>query len=64
MNLTEYRKKKMKIKEIRERAGYSRYEFCNLFEIPYRTLQSWELGERVPPEYVVKLIEKVLDKKD
>ncbi len=31
------------VKDLRKQAGMSRKDFCNSFEIPYRTLQSWEL---------------------
>lgn len=34
----------------------SRSEFCGLLNIPKRTLEKWELGERTCPEYVVGLI--------
>ncbi|MBE5830588.1 MAG: transcriptional regulator, partial [Butyrivibrio sp.] len=30
--------------ELRNSTGMSRKEFCAYFEIPYRTLQDWELG--------------------
>lgn len=44
------------IREIRESTGLSRLEFCELLNIPKRTLEKWELGERSCPEYVVELI--------
>lgn len=44
------------IKNLRERYGLTRQEFCKMFRIPYRTLQSWELGERECPEWVFSLI--------
>lgn len=46
----------MTLKELRESAGMSRRQFCEYFEIPYRTLQDWELGNRSCPHYVVALI--------
>ena len=42
--------------ELRNRTGMSRKEFCTYFEIPYRTLQDWELGNTQAPEYVLRLI--------
>lgn len=47
----------MTIKELRTASGMTRNAFAEYFEIPYRTLQDWELETRNPPEYVVKLIE-------
>lgn len=37
---------KKNIKELRESIGMSRQEFCTVFDVPYRTLQSWEHGTR------------------
>ena len=34
----------------------TRTEFCEYFEIPYRTLQDWELGNRKMPEYLLRLM--------
>ena len=32
-------------------------EFCEKFEIPYRTMIEWELGHRnAPPPYVLRLL--------
>lgn len=46
----------MNIKEARKAAGLSQAEMSRLFEIPKRTIESWEAGERKPPAYVEKLI--------
>jgi DNA-binding transcriptional regulator YiaG len=43
--------------ELRMSTGMTRKEFCEYFEIPYRTLQDWELGNRKMPDYVLRLIE-------
>lgn len=43
-------------KAIREKSGMSRTEFAEWLGIPYRTMQEWELGRRVMPEYVLRLI--------
>ena len=48
---------KTKIKELRESVGMNRKDFCNYFQIPYRTVTEWELGNRHAPEYVLRLIE-------
>lgn len=54
----------MTIKELRERSGMTRPQFAKYFEIPYRTVQDWELGNRKCPEYLIKLIEYKLKKED
>lgn len=41
----------MTIKEAREERGLSRKEVCDWLKIPYRTLQSWEIGDRECPEW-------------
>lgn len=42
--------------ELRDSTGMSRKEFCEYFEIPYRTLQDWELGNRKMPDYLLRLM--------
>ena len=44
------------IREIRDITGLSRSAFCEMLNIPRRTLEKWEMGERSCPEYVVELI--------
>lgn len=51
-----------KIEEMRLRADLSRKEMCSRFEIPYRTLQSWELKARECPPWAERLILKELKK--
>ena len=50
------------IKALREKYKLTRKEFTELFEIPYRTVQDWELGNRKCPNYLIKLIEYKLEK--
>lgn len=51
-------------KMIREQSGMNRKDFSDWLGIPYRTMQEWELGRRVMPEYVLRLIAyKVLNEK-
>lgn len=50
-----------KLKELRKQYGLTRAHVCDAFQIPYRTLQSWELGERQCPEYVVCMMAMLLD---
>ena len=45
-----------KFKAIREQTGMNRKDFSDWLGIPYRTMQEWELGRRVMPEYVLRLI--------
>ena len=44
------------IREIRSGTGLSQTKFCEPLNIPTRTLQKWETGERKCPDYVVELI--------
>ena len=44
------------IKEIRQATGLSQSKFAGALNIPIRTLQKWEVGERECPPYVVELI--------
>ena len=43
-------------KAIRAKSGMNRKDFAEWLGIPYRTMKEWELGRRVMPEYVLKLI--------
>lgn len=51
---------------IRNMLGVSRAEFSRRYDIPIRTLEEWDAGRRVPPKYVVNLLERVVkeDMKD
>ena len=44
------------LKQLRLATGMNRKEFAEYFEIPYRTLQDWELGNREMPEYLFRLL--------
>lgn len=46
-----------RIKELRESTGMNRKEFCEFFEIPYRTVSEWERDGRHAPDYVIRLLE-------
>lgn len=50
-----------KIKELRESTGMNRREFCEYFQIPYRTVTEWELDNRHAPEYVLRLLEYYIE---
>lgn len=45
------------VKALREDMKLNRREFCDYFSIPYRTVQDWECGKRVMPDYVLRLLE-------
>lgn len=42
--------------DLRKQMRMTRKEFCDYFEIPYRTVQDWELGNRKMPDYLLKLM--------
>ena len=50
-----------KIKDARKAAGLTQAQMAKIFEIPKRTIESWEMGERKPPAYVEKLIVEKLN---
>ncbi len=53
-----------KIKELRESTGMNRREFCEYFQIPYRTVTEWERDNRHAPEYVLRLLEYYIRMED
>lgn len=50
----------MKITEIRAITGLNKTDFAKKYNIPFRTVQNWELGTRECPEYVLELLERVV----
>ena len=54
----------MTITEMRNYIGISRAEFSRRYNIPLRTLESWEAGVRTPPEYVLDLLEESVRRTD
>lgn len=52
----------MTFKELRSLSGMTQAKFCEYFEIPRRTVEAWDMGERTPPEYVIGLMEYKLRK--
>ena len=42
--------------DLRKSTGMNRKEFCEYFEIPYRTMTDWELGHRTMPDYLLRLM--------
>lgn len=47
----------MEFKELRKLSGMTQKAFAEYFEIPKRTIESWDMGERKCPEYLLKLME-------
>lgn len=45
-----------KLKTARISSGLSQKALADKIEVPFRTYQSWELGDRVPPKYVQNLL--------
>lgn len=45
-----------KLKNIREELGMNRTEFSHYVGIPLRTLEEWEAGRRLMPDYVLRLL--------
>lgn len=45
------------IRCIRAAAGLTQAAFAAAYGIPKRTFESWEMGERTPPPYVIRLLE-------
>lgn len=45
------------VKQLRTDLDWNRREFCDYFNIPYRTVQDWECGKRTMPDYVLRLLE-------
>lgn len=48
------------VKDLRSIAGMSRTKFGELYGIPARSIQNWEEGSRNPPEYVLRLLDRVV----
>ena len=54
----------MTILEARQEAGLTQKEVFELIGVPVRTLQNWEAGIRICPQYVENLlVEKLLSMK-
>ena len=44
------------IEKARKALGWSRPKMAEEMEIPRRTIEAWEWGDREPPAYVEKLV--------
>ena len=50
------------IKRARMLAGISQAQMSKLLDIPLRTIENWETGDRKPPAYVEKLVIEKLER--
>ena len=50
----------MTIRQMRELLGMSQKAFGDKYNIPMRTIQNWEGGQRECPVYVLNLLERVV----
>lgn len=48
------------IRAIRARTGLSQAAFAARYEIPKRTVEAWEMGQRTPPPYVIRLLSEAV----
>lgn len=46
--------------EIRTLSGLTQQAFSEKYGIPKRSIENWEGGKRNPPEYVIKLLERIV----
>lgn len=49
------------VKEIRTSMKLTQAAFAERYDIPLRTLQSWESGERIPAPYIVRMLDRLAD---
>lgn len=49
-----------RIRAIRRQTGLSQARFAARYGIPKRTIEDWEAGQRVPPSYVLALLERAV----
>jgi DNA-binding transcriptional regulator YiaG len=47
----------MTIKKLRTASGMTQQQFSDYFNIPKRTIENWEGGQRKCPEYLLDLME-------
>lgn len=48
---------KERLIQIKEESGMNWKEFSAYSQIPYRTVQDWERGNRKMPDYLLRLME-------
>lgn len=52
---------KNSFKELRESLKLSQSQFANKFNMPVKTVQSWESGNRNPPKYVLIMMLRICE---
>lgn len=52
------------IKELCKEYDFSQTALAKRFDIPLRTIQDWHAGRRTPPDYVVRMMDELLQKKE
>lgn len=52
---------KDKVKALRKSTGLTQAAFSEKYGIPKRTLENWEGGVNKPPEYVYKMLERLVE---
>lgn len=50
----------MNLMEMRHRLDWTQKQFADYLGMSVRTLQNWEQGVRQPPDYIVRLIYRLL----
>lgn len=50
-----------RLKQIRNQTGLSQYNFAKKYGIPVRSIENWETNVRTPPEYVLNMLEKIIE---
>lgn len=48
------------VKDIAAAAGMSCRKLAERFGIPYRTMEGWSSGKRVPPDYILAMMREIL----
>lgn len=49
------------LRDTRKLAKLTQQQLSDKYQIPYRTLQGWEQGKRIPPVYVVNMLLRCLE---
>lgn len=52
---------KDEVKKARKEANLTQAKMNQIMKVPLRTIQSWEAGDREPPEYVQILVLEKLE---
>lgn len=51
----------LNVRQLRISTSLSQSKFANKFHMPTRTLQKWEIGQSKPPQYVIGMIQRILE---